>query len=401
MMEAKRWWILFLATWVQASATMITYGVGPLSTYWQQQMGLSQSEAGFLVSIVNAGPLLSMIWVGKEMDRRGERWMLGMGLVLLGCLMFGVLYVKQYLLLGLLLSGIGLLYGVAQPGGTKLIATWFPEGKKGLAMGIRQAAIPIGGGLAGSLIATLAPSYGISVAIAFLAGFALMSGMVFLLGYRDQRGTREQVTSSFLPMLSRLIRNKNLYPILGIGMMLVSVQAILVAHFFGYLTEYLEINERIAGLFFAITFLTGAIGRIVLPWLYDRLGMRNYYYGLLLTAGCIWVGMIFLSSVSKEISVEALFCLSCWLGFFGFGWYSFFILEITKRSEEHAIGLTVGYVLTWNQIALIMAPWLFGIFVDGFHDFSKAWNVWSGFILIVLMGFGIQAWIHTKKQSRG
>ena len=47
---------------------------------------------------------------------------------------------------------IGMFYSVSQPGGSKVILKWFPKENRGLAMGIRQAGIPIGGALAGVLI---------------------------------------------------------------------------------------------------------------------------------------------------------------------------------------------------------------------------------------------------------
>ena len=43
---------------------------------------------------------------------------------------------------------IGMFYSVSQPGGSKVILKWFRKENRGLAMGIRQAGIPIGGALA-------------------------------------------------------------------------------------------------------------------------------------------------------------------------------------------------------------------------------------------------------------
>ena len=45
-----------------------------------------------------------------------------------------------------------MFYSVSQPGGSKVILKWFPNENRGLAMGIRQAGIPIGGALTGVLI---------------------------------------------------------------------------------------------------------------------------------------------------------------------------------------------------------------------------------------------------------
>ncbi|GGA35768.1 hypothetical protein GCM10007416_05770 [Kroppenstedtia guangzhouensis] len=68
-----RWGMLGLAMAVQAGATLVTYGIGPLSAIWQQEFGWPHTQADLLMSAVQLGPLLSMIWVGRMLDRHGER----------------------------------------------------------------------------------------------------------------------------------------------------------------------------------------------------------------------------------------------------------------------------------------------------------------------------------------
>ena len=58
---------------------------------------------------------------------------------------------------------VGTFYSVSQPGGSKVIIKWFPKENRGLAMGIRQAGIPIGGTLAGVLIPFLTIKYNMAM----------------------------------------------------------------------------------------------------------------------------------------------------------------------------------------------------------------------------------------------
>ncbi|MGF7088063.1 MFS family permease [Kroppenstedtia sanguinis] len=85
-----------MATWAQASATFVTYGVGPLAAIWQQIFSLSQTQVGLLISVVNIGPLLSMLFIGHALDRYGERWIIGVGSVLLGLTMGLVSLTSSY-----------------------------------------------------------------------------------------------------------------------------------------------------------------------------------------------------------------------------------------------------------------------------------------------------------------
>lgn len=78
-----KWFILFIATLAQACATFVTYGMGPLATFYQSEFHLSQLETGLIVSAVNIGPIFSMIFFGDLMDKYGERWTVGLGAILL------------------------------------------------------------------------------------------------------------------------------------------------------------------------------------------------------------------------------------------------------------------------------------------------------------------------------
>ena len=57
-------------------------------------------------------------------------------------------------------------------------------------------------------------------------------------------------------------------------------------------------------------------------------------------------------------------------GFFAIGWFSLFIVFVSERSDPQFIGLTVSFALTLNQFAIVLAPTLFGIFVDYFHSYT-------------------------------
>ena len=60
--------------------------------------------------------------------------------------------VTNYTYVVAILLFVGIWYGGEQPGGSKAIVKWFPPQRRGLAMGIRQTGIPIGGALASSTL---------------------------------------------------------------------------------------------------------------------------------------------------------------------------------------------------------------------------------------------------------
>lgn len=190
-MLKNRWGILILATWIQTTTSIIIQGIGPLSTYWGKAYYLSPTQTAMLVSAINIGPMLSMMFLGKVIDQYGERWILGISSLLLGITMAATLLTQQYVFLLIILIIVGAWYGASQPGGSKAIVHWFPIKERGLAMGIRQTGIPLGGAIAAACIPWLSVHYGVSMAIAVQVGLAVLSGFIFLLIYRDAEQTKD------------------------------------------------------------------------------------------------------------------------------------------------------------------------------------------------------------------
>ncbi|MGF6947800.1 MFS family permease [Neobacillus sp. B4I6] len=58
------------------------------------------------------------------------------------------------------------------------------------------------------------------------------------------------------------------------------------------------------------------------------------------------------------------------IGFFGMGWFSLFIVLISEKSNENFISLTVSVALTINQFFIVIAPSLFGILIDIFKGYK-------------------------------
>ena len=100
---------------------------------------------GVLISASLAGSVVSLIPWGLAADRVGERWVLlagvgGCGLALLAASQAGSF---EALLLLLVLAGF--LGASVQSASGRAVMAWFPGSQRGLALGIRQTAIPISG----------------------------------------------------------------------------------------------------------------------------------------------------------------------------------------------------------------------------------------------------------------
>ncbi|MET8650991.1 MFS transporter [Nocardia aurea] len=172
--DVRRWSMLGLGVFAQASSAVFVHGV-PFLLPALTDRGMSLPTAGVLVAMPTVGLVCTLIAWGYVVDRIGEHKVLvGGPLVMLaaGC---AAAATTNDIALGALLFFGGV--GAASTNGAsgRVIVGWFPPRRRGLAMGIRQTAQPLGVGIAALAIPAVAAAHGISAAVlvpALMAGFA-------------------------------------------------------------------------------------------------------------------------------------------------------------------------------------------------------------------------------------
>lgn len=371
-----KWIMLIFATITQATATLITYGVGAFALFWKEEYSLTNMQSGLLVSVVNIGPLFCMLFVGRLLDRYNEKLLITISSFLLGGSLLLTNIVNEFTGLLFVLLLVGAFYSVSQPGGSKVIIKWFSKENRGLAMGIRQAGIPIGGMLAGVLIPFLTIKYNVAYAINIIACICIIGGFLFFIFYKEpyvQEKVREEcIKLSFWMQLKAVMCKKELYPIYITGICMISLQMVLVGHFIKFLVMEQSITPILAGKVFSIVFFSGMIGRVVLAAVSDLLYKGNRSTPLFIVV-CISIGFILIFVISiHTITGGVLYGVSALLGFFSIGWFSLFMVEVAESASEESVGMTVSFALTLNQIAIIVAPVLFGYIVDE-KGYTYAW----------------------------
>ncbi|UHJ52458.1 MFS transporter [Bacillus paranthracis] len=371
-----KWVMLIVATIAQTTATLITYGVGVFALFWKEEYALTNTESGLLVSVVNVGPLFCMLFVGRLLDQYNEKILISISSFLLGSSLLLTNIVNGFNGLLFVLLLIGMFYSVSQPGGNKVILKWFRKENRGLAMGIRQAGIPVGGALAGVLIPFLTVQYNMTYAINSIACICIMGGVLFFVFYKEpyvqEEARKGHNNISFWMELKVVICKKELYPIYITGICMISLQMVLVGHFMKFLAGEQSITSIVAGTVFSVMFFSGMIGRIALAAISDVLYKGNRRIPLFI-AVCASIGLILLLVMNiHTIMSGVLYSVSALLGFFSIGWFSLFIAEVAELASEESVGITVSVALTLNQIAIIVAPVLFGYIVDE-KGYAYAW----------------------------
>lgn len=181
MQSGRRWTILGIGTFAQAATCCFLYGI-PMLVPALQSDGLSLVTASLLVSAPMAGLLLTLIAWGAAADRYGERVVIGSGVGVASVLLLVAAAAPGAVALGLLLALAGAFGASVNAASGRVVMGWFPPSERGLAMGTRQTAQPLGVALAALALPGLAHRHGVHVALLFPAALCAIAALaVFLL----------------------------------------------------------------------------------------------------------------------------------------------------------------------------------------------------------------------------
>jgi sugar phosphate permease len=181
--SGRRWLILLIGLIAMTAGCTFQYGLAYLIPALRHA-GFSLELASILVACPTAGLLLTLIGWGAVADRRGERVVLASGLGLAGLVLAVGTVVHGAVGLGLCLALAGAAGGSVFAASGRLILGWFARHERGLAMGIRQSAQPLGVALAAATLPALGAG-GTGRPLAFLAGFCLVAAILVVLLVRD------------------------------------------------------------------------------------------------------------------------------------------------------------------------------------------------------------------------
>jgi MFS family permease len=385
---AYRWLVLTAATLAQATASFALLGLAALAGFLQRDFQLSAAETGLLITASYAAPLFSLLFVGDLLDRKSERLIIGIGAVILFAAFALAATSASYAVLLWWLFVAGLGYSATQPGGSKSVSAWFRGNRLGLAMGIRQAGLPLGGAVAAAILPAVAAAW--SWRTAFVAGAvaALAGGLAFALVYRPPPGETEaarQRAPLTFAAVAALLREPWMRNAMIAGLALVSAQYGIITWLMLYLRDHASIRLTRAAFFLALAQAAGAAGRIGLAAWSDRapgLRFRLLTLSMIAVAG----GVLLLMVVPPQTPEPALALLAAWLGFFGLGWYGPWVAYLAETAPADKVGLTLGAAMALNQLGIIGAPPLLGLV----HDFTGGYAaLWACVVAVLAMAYAV------------
>ena len=178
MQRRYRWVILGAGTFAQSAFSALAVGLPALAPALRSQYGLSLGQTGVVLGAVGAGMLLTLLPWGLLADRIGERAVMSLGLAAAGGALVETSATHSYGALVGLLALAGALGASVNAASGRAVMGWFGARERGLALGIRQTAIPIGGAGAAAALPWLATAGGTRLAFLALGGGCLTGAAV-------------------------------------------------------------------------------------------------------------------------------------------------------------------------------------------------------------------------------
>ena len=153
--DAYRWVVLGAGTFAQASFSTASVGLPALAPALRTHYGLSLGQTGVVLAAIGIGMLVTLLPWGLLADRSDERWVITVGLVGAGLSLAAAAETNGMGSLVGALVAAGALGASVNAASGRAIMSWFSSDELGLALGIRQTAIPIGGALGAAILPVL------------------------------------------------------------------------------------------------------------------------------------------------------------------------------------------------------------------------------------------------------
>ncbi|MFT4287720.1 MFS transporter [Nocardioides sp.] len=266
----RRWAMLAASTLAQACAAIMMHGAAFLIPTLHQRDGLSYAQAGLVAAAPTVGVMATLVLWGALTDRYGERVVLLTGLA--GTAVLGALGFATGGLVGLaILIGLaGACAASTSAASGRVVVGWFPPARRGLAMGIRQMAQPVGVGVAAITMSVVAEHHGVHAAVLVptlaTALAALVVGLVVVDPPRPERKA--------LPSDNPYRGNDYLARIHTVSVLLVVPQFVVWTFALVWLQQDRGWSAAAAGTMVAVAQVFGALGRIAAGQLSDMVASR-------------------------------------------------------------------------------------------------------------------------------
>ena len=358
--------MLAAGTAAQASFSAITLGLPAMAPALREEYGIGLQGVGLFLAAEWIGLTAALLPWGLVTDRVGERRALAFGLS--GCgLLLGVLTIPSSpWVAGGVLALAGAVGASVQSASGRAVMQWFAPSERGLAFGVRQTAVPVGGIVGAIVLPRLAESGGTDAAFLFLGAFCLTTALI---GYAVVRELPSEGVRA--DEVEWTLRDRRLWVLCGGSGLYVTAQMVLFSFLVLYLHDERGFTAAGAAAVLAVAQGLAMLLRLGVGWWSDVLRSRIVplrRIGVATTAVFALAAIVL--GAGDAVVVPLLVAATGLSG----AWNGLSFVAAAELAGTARSGAAIGFQQTVLSVAGVLIPPLFATVVA-----SSSWRL--GFLL--------------------
>ena len=382
----SRWPILALVTAAHGFGALSVLAVAPLAPFLLESLQLTRAQVGWFLPAVYLGGVLMSLPAGWLTDRLGVRATLALGQLVIGV---GVILAAlganlAACLACLVFAGFG--FSVLNPASGKAVVEWFPPRRRGVAMGIKQTGLTLGG-LTGALtLPPLALAFGWHTALIAAGTLSLVSAALVALVYRSPAVTAAAPAAVRVRVgeLRVFLRRPGVLVVFFSGLVLSIAQSSVLAYLALYTRETFAVSAVAAGQFLALAQAGGTASRLAWGAVSDRLFGGRRRPGVVVNA-LIGAGAYGALALGAWLPAPLVIPLAVIAGAGAFGWVGLYFALVAEIGGARYAGLLTGVAVAFAWSGVLVGPPGFGLLLDATGAYTVPWLVLAAISLAVAL----------------
>jgi MFS family permease len=371
----KTWVVLVASVFAQAAISALQLGLPALGPAIHLTAGFDTATIGLLFGLAGVFSAMAVIAWGQVADRTSDRFVSVVGLLVTAlalALAAGFALAGQYIWMGVLVVISGISASAPSIGIIKGMSGSFRgHPRLGLAFGIRQAAIPIGAGLAGLALPFIALQAGLSAALIALAAALVAAGVAMAYALRHPGTHHHRVRRKGVPTTTAPkppIPWRLIAPIFGAATLLTATQVGITALLSLYLFTARNWSYGGAAIAFTAVMLFSGVERVLMGFAADLWPRARVL--LICIFGTLTAALLLVAAVTGDQQISAVLLIIA--ATTGMGWGSLSITVTVAAVPTARIGQVLGVYNASCWIGAGFSPIIIGLIVQQ-YGWSLGW----------------------------
>lgn len=382
---AARWSVVVIALAATLCSFVFINGIAFVIPMLETKRDTNLAVAGLLAAMPSFGMVLTLFAWGAVLDRIGERIVLSVGSALTAAATYAAASMQSLVAVGVFLFLGGMAAASANTASGRLVTGWFPAHQRGLVMGIRQTAQPLGIALGASVIPELA-EHGLARALMFPATILAVAAVACAIGVVDPP-RRPRAAAADDELANPYRGSAVLWRIHIASALLMVPQAVIATFMLVWLIVDTHWSVGAAGGLVTVTQLLGAVGRVLAGRWSDRVRSRLRPIRTFAVVGAAAMGLLGWTDHLHSRLAVAVLVVAAVITVLDNGLASTAVAEI---AGPYWSGRALGTQNTTQRLTAGLAPPLFGALI-GAVGYPAAFAVCGIFPLAALRVVPVKA----------